>query len=185
MKKPLKLTSLIAAGAVIGVVGIFPATITAAEAAPPPGKGNSAATTTLPVSGTTNNGGSFAGSLSGLTSQVVNGVVQLTGSLTGTVTNPDGSTQQVTQNFSAPVTSMAATQGCQVLNLDLGPLNLNLLGLVVDLAPVSLDITAVPGAGNLLGNLVCAIAGLLDGGGPLNGISALLNRLLSALGLGL
>lgn len=181
MKKPLKLTSLVAAGAVIGVVGLFPATITAAEAAPPPGKGNSAATTTLPVTGATSNGGNLVGSLSGLSAKTVDGVVQMTGTLTGTVTNPDGSTQQ----FTAPVTSMAAPQGCKVLTLDLGPLHLDLLGLVVDLAPVNLDITAVPGAGNLLGNLVCAIAGLLDGGGPLNGITALLNRLLSALGLGL
>lgn len=185
MKKPLKLTSLVAASAVIGVVGLFPATITAAEAAPPPGKGNSAATSTLPVTGSTSNGGSFAGSLSNLTSKVVDGALQLTGTLTGTVTNPDGSTQQVTQAFSAPVSSMAAPAGCKVLNLDLGPLHLDLLGLVVDLAPVNLDITAVPGAGNLLGNLVCAIGGLLDGGGPLAGLSALLNRLLAALGLGL
>jgi hypothetical protein len=39
------------------------------------------------------------------------------------------------------------------------------LGLVVDLAPVHLDITAVSGAGNLLGNLLCAVVGLLDPGG--------------------
>ena len=47
---------------------------------------------------------------------------------------------------------------------------------------VVLDITAVPGAGNLLGNLLCAIAGLLDGGSPLGGLAALLNNLLAALG---
>ena len=70
-----------------------------------------------------------------------------------------------------------------MLNLDLGPLNLDLLGLVIDLSPISLDIAAVPGAGNLLGNLVCAVAGLLDGGGALQGITALLNRLLTGLGL--
>ena len=37
-----------------------------------------------------------------------------------------------------------------------------MLGLVVDLAPVLLDILAVPGPGNLLGNLLCAIVSLLD-----------------------
>ncbi|MGS0684913.1 hypothetical protein ACVBEQ_07140 [Nakamurella sp. GG22] len=46
---------------------------------------------------------------------------------------------------------------------------------------------AVPrSAGHLLGNLLCAIAGLLDGaspiGGILNGIAALFNRLLAILG---
>jgi hypothetical protein len=68
-------------------------------------------------------------------------------------------------------------------DLDLGALHLDLLGLVVDLAPVHLKITAVPGAGNLLGNLLCAITGLLDGGAPLSLISQLLNQLLGGLGL--
>ena len=46
----------------------------------------------------------------------------------------------------------------------LGPLDLNLLGLEIHLQRVVLDIVAVAGAGNLLGNLLCAVAGLLDGG---------------------
>jgi hypothetical protein len=55
-------------------------------------------------------------------------------------------------------------------------------GTEIDLDEVHLDITAVPGAGNLLGNLLCAVAGLLDNGGPLQGITALLDRLLAGLG---
>lgn len=51
---------------------------------------------------------------------------------------------------------------CDILNLVLGPLSLNLLGLDVDLNQVILNLTAQPGAGNLLGNLLCGIAGLLD-----------------------
>jgi len=43
----------------------------------------------------------------------------------------------------------------------LGPLDLNVLGLTVHLNQVVLNITAVPGAGNLLGNLLCAAANLL------------------------
>jgi hypothetical protein len=58
-----------------------------------------------------------------------------------------------------PVT--AATGSCQVLDLTLGPLHLDLLGLVVDLKQVHLTITAQQGAGNLLGNLLCAVANLL------------------------
>jgi hypothetical protein len=53
-------------------------------------------------------------------------------------------------------------QACQILELDIGAIHLDLLGLVVDLSPISLDVTAVPGAGNLLGNLLCALVGLLD-----------------------
>jgi hypothetical protein len=72
-----------------------------------------------------------------------------------------------------------------VLHLVLGPLDLNLLGLVVHLNTVVLDITAVPGAGNLLGNLLCALTGILDGGLnlPLNTIAALLNAILGLLSL--
>ena len=51
---------------------------------------------------------------------------------------------------------------CEVLNLVLGPINLDLLGLVVRTNRINLRIDAVPGPGNLLGNLLCAITGLLD-----------------------
>jgi len=77
--------------------------------------------------------------------------------------------------------------GCDILTLVLGPLHLDLLGLVVDLNRVVLTITGETGAGNLLGNLLCAIAGLLDGtgalpiGGALNQIINLLNQILAAL----
>jgi hypothetical protein len=51
---------------------------------------------------------------------------------------------------------------CQVLNLVLGPINLNLLGLVVRTNQINIRIDAVPGPGNLLGNLLCGITGILD-----------------------
>jgi hypothetical protein len=72
---------------------------------------------------------------------------------------------------------------CQILHLDLGPLDLTLLGLHVHLNEVVLDITAQSGPGNLLGNLLCAVAHLLDGtGGATAGLTALLNQILAALG---
>lgn len=79
-----------------------------------------------------------------------------------------------------------AAAACDVLNLVLGPLDLNLLGLRIDLRRVILNIVAVPGAGNLLGNLLCAVAGLLDGGlgGVLDRVIGLLNRILGNLRLG-
>jgi hypothetical protein len=51
---------------------------------------------------------------------------------------------------------------CQILNLRLGPINLNLLGLVVRTNRINVRIDAVPGAGNLLGNLLCAVTNLLN-----------------------
>jgi hypothetical protein len=69
---------------------------------------------------------------------------------------------------------------CDILHLELGPLDLNLLGLVVHLDKVVLDINAQAGPGNLLGNLLCSIAGLLDGGG-LNALVGALNKLVEEL----
>jgi hypothetical protein len=77
------------------------------------------------------------------------------------------------------VTTLAT---CDILNLVLGPLDLNLLGLEIHLNQVVLDIVAVTGAGNLLGNLLCAITGLLDGPGALAQIVSLLNSVLALLG---
>ncbi|WP_308285820.1 hypothetical protein [Actinoplanes hulinensis] len=79
----------------------------------------------------------------------------------------------------------SALAACNILHLVLGPLDLNLLGLTVHLNTVVLDITAHSGPGNLLGNLLCAIAGLLDGGlpFPLAQLADLLNQVLAILAL--
>jgi hypothetical protein len=66
---------------------------------------------------------------------------------------------------------------CSILDLTLGPLHLDLLGLVVDLNQVHLTITAERGPGNLLGNLLCAVAGLLDNGANGGAIQNLLNQI--------
>jgi len=79
----------------------------------------------------------------------------------------------------------AAAATCNILHLVLGPLDLNLLGLKVHLNKVVLDITAQSGSGNLLGNLLCAVAHLLDNTSPtltnLLQLSSLLNRIIGLL----
>jgi len=70
---------------------------------------------------------------------------------------------------------------CEILRLSIGAIDLDLLGLTIHLNPVLLIINAVPGAGNLLSNLLCAIVNLLNGGGPLAQIVNLLNQLLALL----
>jgi hypothetical protein len=70
---------------------------------------------------------------------------------------------------------------CQILNLVLGPINLNLLGLVVRTNQINVRIDAVPGAGNLLGNLLCGITGILNPTGALGQLTGALNNLASAL----
>ena len=66
---------------------------------------------------------------------------------------------------------------CDVLFLDLGPISLDLLGLTVDLSQVVLDVNAVTGPGNLLGNLLCALLGLLDVTALLTAVTQLLERI--------
>jgi hypothetical protein len=123
--------------------------------------------------------GNFVGSLTptGFTNQ--NGQLALTGLLNGTFTNTltGAVTNIVNQPTTTAVQNATASGSCKILTLDLGPLHLDVLGLVVDLNAIHLNITAQQGPGNLLGNLLCAVAGLLDGTG-INGLAALLNRLL-------
>ena len=84
----------------------------------------------------------------------------------------------------AQAAQVAQTPGsCQVLDLILGPLHLDLLGLNVDLYgktksdPVEVMITAQPGQG-LLGDLLCSLAG----GGGINTLS-MLQSVLHSLGV--
>src|ERR671936_1649496 len=58
----------------------------------------------------------------------------------------------------------SAQKICPILDLTLGPLDLNLLGLMVHLDTVHLTITA-DSEGGLLGSLLCSLAGR-GGGGP-------------------
>jgi hypothetical protein len=79
-----------------------------------------------------------------------------------------------TTPFAVPVNLRLAddqtgASGCPILNLELAPIDLNLLGLVVQTSPICLDLTAIPGGG-LLGDLLCSVANLLNGGLPLNQI---------------
>jgi hypothetical protein len=134
---------------------------------------------TVPVSSAATSPNAFTGTLTISRFAKSAGQLTATGTLTGTVTDTaTGTTSAVTQPVSAAVT---ATGSCTILDLTLGPLHLNLLGLVVDLNAVHLTITAQQGPGNLLGNLLCAVANLLNGGLNLSGVVALLNQILAIL----
>jgi hypothetical protein len=125
--------------------------------------------------------GSFVGSFTPTNFSARNGKLLATGTLTGTLTDSaGGAVGTVTRSVSMP--AAVAQASCRVLDLTLGPLHLDLLGLVVDLNQVHLTINAVPGPGNLLGNLLCAITGLLDLNPSAGTLAAILNVLLALLG---
>jgi hypothetical protein len=81
--------------------------------------------------------------------------------------------------FTAPVTVASkpgnafspSGQSCAILDLQLGPIDLNLLGLRVETSPICLEVTAYEGAG-LLGDLLCTVANLLQGGLSLSDVLA-------------
>lgn len=123
------------------------------------------------------------------------GQLLASGIISGTA-NGEEFTQTFTDIAAALITSsqvaaaadigiMQAGSACDILLLDLGPLHLDILGLVIDLSPVSLDIVAEAGGGNLLGNLLCAVVRLLDGPGVIAAVANLLeqiNAIIGALG---
>jgi hypothetical protein len=147
------------------------------------------------IRGTTANDRAVTGKFVPLKFSKRDGKVFVRGLVMGVVHNEDGSTRtfgvmrklRVKSINGEPATSGARGASCDVLHLVLGPLDLDLLGLQVHLDRVVLNIVAQSGAGNLLGNLLCAVVGLLDGGldGVLGRLVNLLNRILGRLGLGL
>lgn len=163
--------------AIMSALAFAPAT--SVQAAPP------VPSFSVPVTGTFTDAlggtGTFVGSFDIQRFAVQNGVLTAIGSLTGTLTNSLGTViGTITQSLALPVTNISAT--CDILHLELGPLDLNLLGLVVHLDRVVLDITAQQGGG-LLGDLLCSIADLLNNGSaPLSAIARLLNNILRILG---
>lgn len=129
----------------------------------------------IPIQSTT---GQVLGTLSITNLSVVNGVLVGSGSFTNAATGI------ITTVTNLPLSLIGEGPGasCQILHLHIGAVDLNLLGLQVDLAPVDLNISAQPGSGNLLGNLLCAVTHLLDQGGPLAGLQNLLNQINTILG---
>jgi hypothetical protein len=145
---------------------------------------------TAPASGPLS---SLSGALTGVFNithfAVQNNQLMAIGNLVGTVTNAAGTASTVAlSNVTAPVTNQS-TGSCSILSLTLGPLDLNVLGLDVNIPnPVVVNIVAQQGPGNLLGNLLCQVAGLLNNGGLLGGsglgqITGLLNSILGLLGV--
>ncbi|MCW2505579.1 MAG: hypothetical protein JWO79_3863 [Actinomycetia bacterium] len=173
---------LIMATVLAGLVTLASSATGAAARAATPVERAAVPVLTAPITGTLTTANGQTRTLAGTftpTSFVANGD-NLLARGTATTTLPVGSAARaVSVPVTLPVTQALAT--CDILHLTLGPLDLNLLGLTVHLDRVVLNIDAVLGGG-LLGNLLCAIANLLNGGLPLSSIVSLLNEILRILG---
>jgi len=160
---------------------------TAALAAQPDkqGKGGSASLQ-LPIAGTAATGGTFAGTLSIQRFEARDGNVVAIGMVAGSVA---GVGTALVGPVALPVAVGPGSQGaaasnnlvaqqatCQVLHLDVGAVNLNVLGLQVTTLPIAIDLSGDSAAP--LGNLVCTILDTLNN---VVGLVDLLNQLLGAL----
>ena len=136
-------------------------------------------TLNIPISQALVGIGTFTGQFAVNQFKIINGQLNAIGTLTGRITDTAGNLLgTIATTLTVPISN--ANGSCSILHLTLGPLDLDLLGLKVHLDQVVLDISAQPGPGNLLGNLLCQIADLLNGT-PSNLLANLLNQLLAAL----
>ena len=190
---------LLAGALTLSTVAVTTASAAAAPAPAPAPQAEAVGTMSSQVSGSFTDVlgglGSVTGTFSPTKFQSSNRQITATGTLTSTLTDSAGTVlgtvqRTVTMPVVLPTAQQQNASGhaaqitCDVLNLVLGPLHLDLLGLVVDLNRVVLDIVAQTGAGNLLGNLVCAITNLLNGITlPLPFLTQLLNQILAILRL--
>lgn len=137
--------------------------------------------------------------------QVVNGVftiqrfvhedqqVLAVGRVTATTTSTEGNVQNFVTQARLPVLPTTIPGDvCSTLHLEVGPLDVDLGGrrvqldqIALDIAAQAVDITAMPGSENRLATQLCAVGGLLDGGGLSNAgarLATQLNQLLGILG---
>jgi len=167
-----KLASIALLTLVVATTGVVAAT---ANAAPP------SATAAVDISAA-QSGGVLDGVFT-ITDFAVNSAGQLVanGVFTGTATI-GGVTQALTTTASVILADVSPGASCSILDLTLGPIHLDLLGLVVDLNEVNLDVTGQTGPGKLLGNLLCTVTGLLDGNAAQTAVQRLLDLLNGLLG---
>ncbi|MEN9933644.1 MAG: hypothetical protein RLZZ387_223 [Chloroflexota bacterium] len=149
----------------------------------------------IPVQGSGPSKESFKGQFTVTSFVEENAKLYAVGNLAGTYKDSSGKTKGISLsgvkweiesiNGVDPSPSAAAAPmfsamqaGCEILDLQLGPLDLTLLGLNIFLDEVNLEITAIPGAG-LLGDLLCAVNNLLNPLGTLTQFIQALTNLLN------
>jgi len=101
--------------------------------------------------------GSLTMAINQLNTALTDRVLPVLNQILDRVTDLGGATTLVT-----PHQAQEGGHTCNILDLDVNPIHLDLLGLVVDTSEICLDVTAQRGPGNLLGNLLCGLTHALD-----------------------
>jgi hypothetical protein len=146
-------------------------------------------TRVVPITGTAQNGKTFNGTYTIQRFAARDGKLFAVGTLKGKLKNRPVTRRNVRipaalANNGAQAAQIPPTpNACQILSLTIQPIDLNLLGLRVRTSRIDLLIEGVRGAGNLLGNLLCGITGILDpptvANTPLGQLTQILNALLA------
>jgi len=132
------------------------------------------------VTGTLCDGAPFVGLIGNLRCRGVSGAIILGGTISGAGTDDDVQPFRTALGLDQISVDPART----TLALEIGRLYPDLAGSIVGLDLVRLDVATVPERSQLLGNLLCWLADLLDTGDQPQAIAALLNRILAWSGLG-
>jgi hypothetical protein len=145
-------------------------------------------TKVVSMTGTAENGKKFRGTFTIQRFATRNGQARAIGTLKGRLTGRDVTRRNVAVPVALGAAGATSSQlpplpnSCTILNLTIQPITLNLLGLVVRTSRIDLRIDAVRGPGNLLGNLLCALTGILDppalGGATGGQLASILNAIL-------
>jgi hypothetical protein len=136
----------------------------------------------VPVAGTLAGGRTFRGTLDITRFAVQDRQVVALGSLTGVVRDAGGNVIHRVADVPVAIPLSHGRGTCRILHLEIGPVDLDLLGLVIHINRIVIDITAHRGPGQLLGNLLCALAHLLDGTVPNSVLSNLLTAVVRLVG---
>ncbi len=171
--------------------------LSAVKATPAEDDRNPGGAISFPITVTSTDHGTFTGSLTIRRFAAERDQIVALGTVAGTLTDQNGVRTGVLRNVVLPVTIQRSSpvstrqpqassqpvlirkaslqQGCQVLHLGFGPVNLNIGGLVVNFSGITFDINGEPGP---VGDLVCAILNLV---GNVARLVNLLNQLLGLL----
>src|SRR5207248_11190246 len=76
----------------------------------------------------------------------------------------------------APVAAQQPAQDCQILHLEFGGVTLDVLGIMLQLSPITLDLNL----GGVLGGILCGLLGALAGGAPAQAQAGILNAALGS-----
>jgi hypothetical protein len=158
--------------AVLGAVAAF-ALLLVGGAGPAAAAQPAPLTKVVKMTGTATNGKKFTGTYTISRFATKAGKVYAVGTVKGrlkgksvtkrNVFAPVSLARQAAQTSQTPAPPIPPSQNaCQILRLDVGPIFLDLLGLRLRTLPIHALLEGVRGPGNLLGNLLCAITGILD-----------------------